>query len=148
MTYSITVRFQKLDKFENPVFICNKTKELESYTKLTKFYRQLSKRFDSFLPIYSDSEKEYATIRIRKNSDFNGLCENDVHEITFDIKKKDNKLTVYGRSMELVSKAVPFDEVDDFMMDGDDFELDDSKDDMSTPLPSPILITRSISKSH
>ena len=120
MPVTLTLRFQKFDDYQNAVFICSskRVEELEEFKKLTKFYTQLEeKKYDSFLPIYSNSENKYATIRTKKNSNFTKMSVNAVYEITFDTKKKkkDEKtyINCYLRSLKLIKKAELVDEGSD-----------------------------------
>ena len=61
-----SIRFQKLDKYDNPVFIVNQM-EKENYKDLVEKAQQLQdKNFDTFLPIYHSEQYAYATIRFVK----------------------------------------------------------------------------------
>ena len=125
MPTTLTLRFQKIDKFSNVIFIASgdKPEEKESFNLLTKFSKQLkSLNYDTFLPIYSsDNEFNYATVRTKKNLKYPNLVENSVYKITFDCKKrtKDDKnyINCYLRKLKLVKLAEPQDE-------GSDVELD------------------------
>jgi hypothetical protein len=116
----LTLRFQKFDDYQNAVFIAsNKNpEELEQFKKLTKFHTQLEeKKYGSFLPIYSNPEHEYATIRTLKNSKFTKMTDNSVYEIKFQTKKKTKDLKTYVNchllSLRLVKRAEPVDEGSD-----------------------------------
>jgi sulfatase maturation enzyme AslB (radical SAM superfamily) len=120
MPTTLTLRFQKFDDYQNAVFICTAKNpdELEQFQKLTKFHKQLEeKKYDSFLPIYSNPEHEYATVRTVKNSRFTKMSDNSVYEIKFQTKKKNKDLKIYVNchllSLKLVKKSEPLDEGSD-----------------------------------
>jgi len=125
------IRFQKLDQFNNPVFICNQ-KEKNIYKKLTKFASQLQSQFeDCFLPIYHSIEHEYCTIRLRKNTQIDKLKlkQNDRVDMSFSVKRKKTNNKIYVncvlKSIKLVSRTLPLDY-------GSDVELYDVNTDEDT----------------
>ena len=127
------IRFQKLDKFNNAVFIVNSKKEPKAFVKLCKMHTQLEeKNYETFLPIYSDLEKSYATIRFKKNITFEKLNKNDVCDVKYEIKqrKHENKtyVTCYIRQLKLVKKAEPEDLGENVAFDS---ESDQSESDQS-----------------
>jgi hypothetical protein len=111
---SLNLRFQKFDKFNNVIFIANPLKESKVFNQLTKYCDKLKNAdYDTFLPIYSNAEMKYATIRFRYNGKVK-FEKNDVYDIDFSIKKKDRDdktyVNCYINTCKLVSKAPPIDE--------------------------------------
>jgi hypothetical protein len=102
------IRFQKKDKFGNMVFIANEKAEPKTFAKLTKYYKKLNTDTKTFLPIYSCTENNYATIRFKDNKS-GDMCANDIYNIECSIKKviKNNKefINCYINKLTLVSKA-------------------------------------------
>jgi hypothetical protein len=124
MTTTINLRFQKKDVYENSIFIAaaSNPDEVKQYKTLDKFAKQLmSLDTKQFLPIFSNDEFQYATIRCKKNSKFPNLVENSIYKITFDTKKKskDNKVFIncYLRKLKLVKKADVVDLGDDIVFE-------------------------------
>lgn len=124
MSNKIQIRYQKRDQFNNPVFIASKEREPESFAQLVKYQTSLKKKFDTFLPVFANTEKHYATIRFQKqtlHSLSKPLKPNDTYSIKFDIKAKtkDNKkyCNCFLRKIKFVKAAPPVDE-------GSDVELD------------------------
>ena len=120
-----SIRFQKFDTYENPVFIANSIKEPVMFAKLTKFHKQLQKKnYDTFLPIYSDDEKGYASIRFKKNHTYPNLTPNAVYDLKYAIKQKEHEdktyVSCYINSLKLVSKAPKLDLGEDLQFDDDD----------------------------
>lgn len=92
----LILHFQKLDKYENPVFIAKQEDIPESFDKLTKIYRRLTEvDYGTYLPIFSHSEFKYTTIRFFKNSKFNKFKVHATYEITFSINKKTKNEKTY-----------------------------------------------------
>ncbi|MHC4236794.1 MAG: hypothetical protein ACYSSM_00785 [Planctomycetota bacterium] len=125
---SLKIRFQKFDQYNNSVFIASKCREGEAkaYERLTKYHRKLeSKKYETFLPIYSNAAKGFATIRFKKNPKYNRMKANNTYEVHFDIKEL-AKLTCktyvncFLRRLRLVSEAPQIDE-------GEDVNLSDSE---------------------
>ena len=118
--FSSIARFQKFDQFNNAVFIASKSREAEAeaFNKLTKYHLKLEKeKYGTFLPIYSDASKAYATIRFKKNPRYNRMKPDAIYEVKFDVKKisKDDKIYVncFLRKLKLVSEAPEIDEGSD-----------------------------------
>lgn len=110
MTTQMTIRFSKLDMYNNAVFIAG-VEDTESYAMLSKFNDSLIKmNTETFLPVYK-SEK-YATIRFKSNTTFK-FSEGSTYIIKFDIRKKINKektyIICYLSSSKLAIKAPPKD---------------------------------------
>ena len=93
------------------VFIANEKAEPKTFAKLTKCYEKLNKmKTDTFLPIYSNKENQYSTIRFKKNgTDYGIMGANDVYDIECDIKivNRDDKqfINCYITNLKLVTKA-------------------------------------------
>jgi hypothetical protein len=124
MTTTINLRFQKKDVYENSIFIAaaSNPDEVEQYKTLNKFAKQLMLLdTKTFLPIFSNDEFQYATIRCKKNSSFPNLVENSIYKISFDTKRKtkDDKVYIncYLRKLKLVKKAEVVDLGDDIVFD-------------------------------
>jgi hypothetical protein len=106
----LTLKFSKLDKYDNPVFIARKDDLPESYEKLKKYHKKLeAKEYDSFLPIYAHSEYNYSTIRFYKNAKFSKFVESATYQIKFEISVKEKKgkhyVNCYIKSVKFVSSA-------------------------------------------
>ena len=112
-----SIRFQKIDDYQNPVFIANSTKEPTQYKKLSRFYEQLSEEYkDSFLPLFENKKHKYATIRLKKDTQVSQLklTANDVVDIKFTVRKRvseEGKISVncHLESIKLVQRAPPVD---------------------------------------
>ena len=87
--FQATIRFQKNDKFGNPVFIASiNEKERKTYDSLKNLYIKLTAKFpDSFCPIYNSEEYKYSTIRIKKQSvpDIT-FARNDLYKLKAEIR--------------------------------------------------------------
>lgn len=109
-----SIRFQKFDQYQNPVFIAssNKADEKEMYDLLKSYSDKLENQtYGTFLPIYSNEAYRYATIRFKKSQKYNKMTHGDRYDIEYSIKKKvkpeDGKtyINCYLNKMKLVSKA-------------------------------------------
>ena len=124
MSTTLNLRFQKIDVYGNSIFIAasSNPEEVEQYEALDKCAKQLM-RLDTktFLPIFSNDEFQYATIRCKKNSSFPNLVENSIYKISFDTKRKskDDKVFIncYLRKLKLVKKAEVVDLGDDIVFE-------------------------------
>lgn len=104
------IRFQKFDKYGNMVFICNSRTEPKTFAKLTKYYERLNNmETNTFLPIYSNAESQYATVRFKDYKGYSVISANDVYNIECSIKKvvKDDKkfINCFVNKLTLVSRA-------------------------------------------
>ena len=86
------LRFNKFDKYDNPVFIASH-KEKENYDDLKNKANKLeAKNLHTFLPIYHSEKFKFATIRFVKNFQKNGdyiKPQSDcVYNIDYSIKTK------------------------------------------------------------
>ena len=120
----LNLRFQKYDKFQNPVFIASKgqIEEKEAYDKLKDYYDKLEEKdFGTFLPIYHSSEHNYSTIRFKKNEKYNKMTVRNIYAVDFTTKQlvKDSKIYVncFISSLKLVCKASALD-------DGEELDLE------------------------
>ena len=138
------IRFQKLDDYQNFIFIANSKKEPKLYKKLSKFYKQLAKKYaESFLPVYENKTHNYATIRLKKDYKISKLklLSGDVVNIEFVVRKRvneDGKVSVkcYVDTIKLVSRAPPVDLGDELSFSDEESEADDP--------PSPPSLSKSI----
>jgi hypothetical protein len=110
MTTQLTIRFQKLDQYNNAVFIAG-SEDVDAYTLLSKFNTTLSNMdLSTFLPIYKSDT--YATIRFKANNKFK-FSENSTYAIGFEIRKKITKdktyISCYLIRSKLLIKAEPKD---------------------------------------
>jgi len=123
------IRFQKLDDYENHVFICNETKESASHAKLKKYYSKLQKSNDGcFLPLYVNDEHKYGTVRLKKNFAIKQLKlnSNDVCNIKFTIRRKkvESKtyISCFCDEIQIVKRAPPVILGEEIAFDSDDSE--------------------------
>ena len=86
------MRFSKDGDYGNKIFICNKTKEPETFAILSELYNKLKSNFpEQFLPVFCNNKHNYATIRFKLDKKFE---KNDIYTLDFIIKKKvDNDKT-------------------------------------------------------
>lgn len=124
------LKFKNFDKYNNPVFIVIKKDLPASYTMLHKYYKILvSKKFDTFLPIYVHNEHDYGTIRFFKNRKYKKFNEGATYNIDFNIstKVKNEKIYVncYIKRVQFHAKAVAIDEGEIMNLDK---ELEDIED--------------------
>ena len=91
------IRFQKFDKYDNPVFIANSEKEEKLFKQLKKHEKKLKNlNINTFLPIYSNDEKQYATIRFKNTFKTKEILKalqmkhNDSFNILFSVKQKEH----------------------------------------------------------
>ena len=86
------LRFNKFDKYDNPVFIASH-KEKENYDDLKNKANKLeAKNLHTFLPIYHSEKFKFATIRFvknfQKNGDYIKPHPDCVYNIDYSIKTK------------------------------------------------------------
>lgn len=94
----IKLRFQKYDKYANPVFIASNSNpdEKENYEILSEYAQKLvEKQYDTYLPIYQSVEHDFCSIRFKKGH-YSKLLPRATYDISFAIKTitKDNKIYV------------------------------------------------------
>jgi len=115
MSTTMQLRFQKVDPYNNSIFIASKNREDEdvAYTKLSKFHENLTNSdVTTFLPIYSTSK--YATIRFKRNPKFT-FEEGCIYSLEFTVRKSEYEgkkyVAVFVNNSTLVAKAVDYGEV-------------------------------------
>lgn len=82
------IKFSKLDKFENPVFIATKKSDEENYKILLEYYNKiLEMDIDTFSPIYHSSEFKYNSIRFFKDTAYE-FKDRGLYNIKFTMNKK------------------------------------------------------------
>lgn len=123
-----SIRFQKLDDYQNFVMIANADKEPKQYKKLSRFYKQLSEEHkDSFLPLYENTKFKYATLRLKKNIMLSKLKlnPNDTIDLKFTVRRTTHLdkvfINCHVESVKLVERAPPVEL-------GDVLNLSDSDD--------------------
>lgn len=123
-----SIRFQKLDDYQNFVMITNADKEPKQYKKLSRYYKQLSEEHkDSFLPIYENTTFKYATLRLKKNIMLSKLKlnPNDTVDLKFTVRQTTRLdkvfINCHVESVKLVKRAPPVEL-------GDALNLSDSDD--------------------
>ena len=114
MSKTLTIRFQKFDKFNNPIFCCNKEnpEEKETFDTLKKWYNKLDdKCFGTFLPVYSTNK--FASIRFKSNNKHNHMVERNVYKVVFNMRitERDGKTYVncYIENLKLEKRGEPAD---------------------------------------
>jgi len=91
---TLSVKFIKLDKYKNPIFLVANDSEdtRDSYLKVKSFYKNLRKNYKTNLPFFLEKKKKFATIRFKKAAKhkFKALA---LYEITFTFHEttKDSK---------------------------------------------------------
>jgi len=112
-----SIRFQKYDKFQNPVFIASSTKpdEKENYEVLKEYAEKLEdKDYGTYLPIFHSDQYNYATVRYKKNDKHTKLLPRATYNVDYKIKTitKDQKIYVncFIERVRLVSKPPVIDE--------------------------------------
>ena len=84
------IKFFKFDKFDNPVFIANSTKDPDNFKILKDVYDKVKLiGIDTFLPLYYD----YMTIMFKSNTSKSSFSNDYLFNITFELRvlKKDQK---------------------------------------------------------
>ena len=105
------IRFQKVDKYDNLIFIANKT-EKENYDDLKDKALKLENRFETFMPIFHSEKFNYSTIRFVKNS--KATVEPDcVYDIDYIIKLKNKDGKTYVNCFINTIKFIKKNERDD-----------------------------------
>jgi hypothetical protein len=117
---SLLIRFQKLDQYDNPIFIANAGDE--SYEDLKKYSKKIADlSYDTFSPIYYASGFELCTIRFKKSQLPVTLKKNNVYSITYAIKtieRNDKKyVNCIIKKIKLIKKAIIVSEGEDLFMD-------------------------------
>jgi len=83
MSYSVSVRFMKMDKFGKAVFVADAKREPSAFDELKRLHAKLVEmKTECFLPIYATGK--YATVTGYSTAQFE---EQSVYELSFDIRK-------------------------------------------------------------
>ena len=101
----LRLRFQKYDKYDNPIFIASSPKansnqagESENFQILKEYAEKLEEKdYGTYLPIYHSNLYNYATIRFKKNTKTQkDLIPNARYNVDYRIKTvaKDSKIYV------------------------------------------------------
>ena len=107
------IKFSKLDKFDNPVFIASLKADETNYNKLYKYYSKLvAMKTDTYMPVYHNTKYKYSTIRFFKDHKFK-FEEKAKYDIKFSTNKKDKEgktyINCYIESVKLVEEAPVYD---------------------------------------
>ena len=122
-----TVRFDGLDQIGNARFSVSKKSEdadeKQTYKDLKRYHKKLAKKYSTFLPIYCDDAKGFATLRLKKKYDLPTFKQRCVYSIDCDVKsvKRDGKVYVncwHTQSM-LLKEAKPIDYGEKVDLDSD-----------------------------
>jgi hypothetical protein len=109
MTFQLNLRFQKQSDYGDDIFICSNEREpeQEAFKKLKSVANQLTKQFDTFLPVYHSEDYNYCSIRFKAGG--KSFKRGSLYNIKFDIKQKtkDDKKFVncFVRSSKLIKSA-------------------------------------------
>ena len=129
MSATMNLRFQKMDKYGNAVFVVKPDENADAYRRLCTYHDKLERmEIGTFLPIYSTGD--YATVRFRSR----GLKLMLVEGSTYALKFKIHQNTVGGRrfcscyidKVVFVSKAAAEERGD--VLDLED-EVEEAKED-------------------
>jgi hypothetical protein len=122
MTILKKIRFQKYSVFNDLIFICNskEPEEKENYDELVKqekHLRTVVSRDGTFIPIYSSSEYNYATIRCRGNSLGGVKIEKDAfYDINYNVRLRRTEdkeyINIYINKIDRVGDAKKVDRGD------------------------------------
>lgn len=76
--------FSKKDKYDNPVFLVTKKKNPNEYDNLLKKYTKLvEKKYDTFLPIYINTNYDFAKITFKKHEKIPMLKVGGLYEVEY-----------------------------------------------------------------
>lgn len=122
------LKYISTDQFNQAMFCAaedsHTDEEKASYKELCRYHRKLDKRrYGTFLPIYSDLVKKYATMRLKKSPTRPNFKPRAIYDVQFEVKSvtRDGKTYVncWHRSSTLVKPGTPF-------YTGEDMEFSDS----------------------
>ena len=121
----LTLKFSKLDKYDNPVFIARKDDLPEAYKKLKKYHKKLeAKEYGTFLPIFEHEVYGYSTIRFFKNRKFSKFVEGATYAIDFVVSTKEKKnkhyVNCFINKVKFVNPAPEMDVGDVLDLDSDE----------------------------
>ena len=115
MSITLNLRYQKQDQYGSEIFIVSNKypEEQKAYTTLLRIEQKLKDReIDTFLPVYSNKDIGYATVRFKM---FKGipLTPRDTYTVTFDVTAimKNEKMFIncYIKKIKLHTRAKPID---------------------------------------
>jgi hypothetical protein len=112
MSVTLKLNFSKIDSCNNNIFVVTKEDGF-SYAKLIGMYDKLRPIYDTFLPLYGDKEKNFATIRFRPDTKYQKFHSRSLYEITFSVHSTDKNgvkyVNCYIKNARLISKGKPID---------------------------------------
>ena len=93
----ITAKYIKKDKYKNQIFLVSKdNEELKSeYIKARKYFKILSTKYETSLPIWIEKTKKIGTFRFKKSTKLNKLKDYAIYEIEFDFYETKAKGKVF-----------------------------------------------------
>jgi hypothetical protein len=101
MSITLNLRYQKQDDYGSQIFIVSPKYEQEKigYGKLCVIAEKLkSLNFDTFLPVYSNEDRKYATIRFKFYKGMK-LNERNLYTVTFNAKQTEREEKTYINCM-------------------------------------------------
>lgn len=120
----LRLRFQKYDKYENPIFIASSKMDIESenFQILKEYAEKLEEKdYDTYLPIYHSELYNYTTIRFKKNTKYQkDLIPNAKYNLNYRIKTVAKNSKIYVNCILEKLKMVENAPVVD---DGEDLDL-------------------------
>lgn len=81
------IKFSKLDKYDNIVFIASQKTDPDNYNLLKTYSKKLSEKYDTYLPIYHNEQYKFCTVRFFKSNVFKPQ-EDCFYDIKFNIRVK------------------------------------------------------------
>jgi phage tail tube protein FII len=116
MSITMNLRYQKQSDYGDEIFIVSQKfeEEKDSHATLCRIEKKLKDLdFGTFLPVFSNDEHGYATIRFKFYNNKQKLNERDLYSVNFDIKhtERDGKdyLNCMISDIKLFKKAKPQD---------------------------------------
>lgn len=109
----LTLRYQKKSEYGDDIFIVSdgNPDEQTAYKELKGIHGKLTKKFDTFLPVYYSSEHEYCSIRFKPSD--KRFKKGNLYTIKFKITQKEKKGKNYCNCFVLSSKLFKVVEQDD-----------------------------------
>jgi hypothetical protein len=114
MTVLKNIKFQKLGKFGEYVFIASSKQDQGNFDTLKELASKIElKEYGTFSPLYCNQQYDYCTIRFQKNNKhtFDESSKYDI-EFVMKTKNKDGKeyVNCYIQKSKFISKPEPYDE--------------------------------------
>jgi hypothetical protein len=121
MSKTLNCTYTKFDRFDNPVFIVGASCP-EQYEKVCRYYKRLSARYTTNLPIYLNPLGTFATLRLKRDRvKLNGLSEGATYKIVFNFTEVESQgakyINIVANSVRMIKPAVMATIVD---LDSDD----------------------------